>query len=116
MVRIDSKDCEINIKALNDALYVIGGKWKIKILVSIISGNTRFREIQRSIPKLSTKVLSSELRLLEQNRLVKRTVYDDIPVSIIYEPTDYARTLDTAIKEIIKWGKRHKNMVKEQQA
>ncbi|MEM7379843.1 MAG: helix-turn-helix domain-containing protein [Bacteroidota bacterium] len=105
------KNCDANVKALYDTLYVIGGKWKMPILASILSGNQRFREIERSIPKISTKVLSTNLKALEENLLITRTVYDDIPVRVVYAPTGYARTLDQVIREMVAWGKSHKNEI-----
>jgi len=54
--------------------YVIGGKWKLPIINSICNGNKRFREIERSIPGLTTSMLSRELKDMEANQLIKRTV------------------------------------------
>ena len=112
MMKMEHNDCIASIKALDDTLYVIGGKWKIQILASLLSGNRRFREIERSIPKISTKVRSSNLRSLEENLLITRTVYDEIPVKIIYEPTAYAETLESVLKEMVEWGKSHRNEIK----
>ena len=112
MVHINSQECATNIQALNDTLFVIGGKWKIPVLVSILSGKDRFREIERSVSKISTKVLSSNLKDLEENLLIKRTVYDDIPVRVIYSPTEYAKTLKPLLLEMIKWGISHRDKIK----
>lgn len=56
-----------------------------------MSGNKRFREIERSIPKISSRVLAKELKGLEDHQLIKRTVYDSSPVLIEYTTTDYIR-------------------------
>lgn len=109
------KNCDASIKALYDTLYVIGGKWKMPILASMLSGNQRFREIERSIPKISTKVLSANLKSLEENLLITRKVYDDIPVRVIYAPTEYAKTLEKVLREMIAWGISHKNEIKKNQ-
>jgi DNA-binding HxlR family transcriptional regulator len=106
------ESCSSNMGALSDALYVIGGKWRIPILGSILAGNHRFREIERSIPKLSTKVLSAELKTLEQNHLVTRTVFDDTPVSVLYRPTDHAKSLGKVLDELIKWGQAHGHKIR----
>ncbi|SFV36107.1 transcriptional regulator, HxlR family [Thermoflavifilum thermophilum] len=78
------------------------------ILISISSGNHRFREIERSIPKITSKVLAKELKDLEDNYLIKRTVYDGRPVVIKYQVTPYAKTLQPVIKALSDWGKNHR--------
>ena len=104
---------EAELKALQNTLYFIGGKWRIPVINSICSGNRRFREIERSIPGITTRMLSKELKDMELNRLVKRTVYAEIPVLIEYEPTGYCRTFGKIITEMIKWGEQHEKVVKD---
>lgn len=99
------------LRALQDTLYFIGGKWRLPIINAICNGNKRFREIERSIPGISTRMLSKELKEMEINKLVKRTVYDDIPVLIEYEPTGHCRSFGKIIQEMIDWGKAHKEVV-----
>ena len=96
---------------VRDALDVISGKWKLLILISISKGNSRFRGIERSIPKITSKVLAKELKDLEVNQLIKRTVYDDIPVVIEYVITPYAKTLQTIIQALSDWGKKHRKKI-----
>src|ERR1700760_5112083 len=72
------------LRALQDTIYVIGGKWKLPIINSICNGNKRFREIQRSIPGITTRMLSRELKEMELNKLIKRTVYSETPVLVEY--------------------------------
>lgn len=97
--------------SVRDALDVISGKWKLMIMISISSGNARFREIERSIPKITSKVLAKELKDLEENHLVKRTVYDKIPVIIEYTITEYAKTLRPVVKELSDWGSNHRKKI-----
>ncbi len=66
MKKREHKECVSALLPIRDTLDVIGGKWKLLILISIWEGNTHFREIERSIPKLSTKVLSKELKDLDR--------------------------------------------------
>lgn len=99
------------LRALQDTLYFIGGKWRLPIINSICNGNRRFREIERSIPGITTRMLSKELKEMEMNKLVKRTVYDDSPVLVEYEPTEHCRSFDSIIMEMIKWGKAHRKVV-----
>ncbi|WP_338874363.1 helix-turn-helix domain-containing protein [Spirosoma sp. SC4-14] len=99
------------IQALQDTIYVIGGKWKLPIINSLCNGNTRFRDIQRSIPGITTRMLSKELKEMELNKLVNRTVYNDSPVQVIYTVTPYCKTFGDIILEMIKWGKAHRELV-----
>lgn len=99
------------VKALQDTIYVIGGKWKLPIINSICNGNKRFREIERSIPGITTRMLSRELKEMEMNKLITRTVYSDTPVLIEYESTDYCRTFGPVIMSMINWGKAHREKI-----
>ncbi|GAA4202805.1 helix-turn-helix domain-containing protein [Pedobacter jeongneungensis] len=101
------------IQALQDTLYVLGGKWKLPIINSICNGNKRFRDIERSIPGITTRMLSKELKEMTANQLIKRTVIDDTPVTIEYTSTDYCRSFGDIILEMIKWGKQHRQKLKE---
>lgn len=99
-------------QALQDTMYVIGGKWTLPIINSICNGNKRFREIERSIPGITTRMLSRELKTMEMNKLVKRTVTPTSPVLIEYESTEYCRSFGNIILEMIKWGKEHREMLR----
>lgn len=109
IIRIPEKE----IQALQDTIYVIGGKWRLLIINSICNGNKRFREIERSIPGITTRMLSKELKLMEVNKLITRTVYPDSPVLIEYESTSYCKTFGPIILEMIKWGIDHRKKITE---
>ncbi len=111
MKKKEHKECVSLLTPVRDTLDAIGGKWKLLILISIWEGNTHFREIERSIPKLSTKVLSKELKELELNKLIRRTVIDDIPVRIEYTITDHAKSLKKVIKALHDWGTLHRKAI-----
>src|SRR5882762_561972 len=95
------------ISYLQNTLAVINGKWKLPILISMYSGISRFRELQRNIPNITTRVLSKELKDLESNKLIIRIVHGSHPVSIEYKLTTYSFTLTPVVDEIIKWGRQH---------
>jgi len=99
------------IRALQDTIYVIGGKWRLPIINSMCNGNTRFRDIERSIPGITTRMLSRELKEMEQNKLITRTVYDTSPVLVEYKPTSYCKSFGHIILEMIRWGKAHRKFV-----
>jgi DNA-binding HxlR family transcriptional regulator len=103
---------EEELQALQDTIYVIGGKWKLPIINSICNGNKRFREIERSIPGITTRMLSRELKEMELNKLVKRTVYPDTPVRVEYESTQYCKSFGNIISAMIDWGKQHRENIK----
>jgi len=100
------------MKYIHDTLYVINGKWKMLIIVSLRNGNRRYREIAKSIPKITFRMLSKELKEMELNKLVSKTVHDDVPVLIEYQLTEYAKTLWPILTEMINWGKHHRKEIR----
>ena len=103
------KDNDIanRIAYVQNTLAAISGKWKVPILMSMYAGKSRFRDIQRNIPQITTRVLSKELKDLEAAKLILRIVHDGHPVSIEYKLTSYSFTLTPVVDEMIKWGKQH---------
>ena len=97
--------------AVRDALDVVSGKWKLQIIIALSSGHTKFKDIERQIPKITPRMLSKELKDLEAHLLVKRTVYDTLPVTIEYQLTSHAKTLDPLIEELARWGMLHRRKV-----
>ena len=92
---------------VQETLSVINGKWKVPILMSMYAGKSRFRDLQRCVPNITTRVLSKELKDLEANKLIIRIVNDTYPVTIDYKLTTYSFTLTSVVDEMIKWGKQH---------
>jgi DNA-binding HxlR family transcriptional regulator len=106
--------CCSNLNALEDALYVIGGKWKLKVIIALRDGHVkRFNDIQRRIHGISAKVLSNELKEMELNGFVKRTVHDKTPVVVEYELTEYSASLSYVLHELVEWGKQHREKIRE---
>src|SRR5258706_13152330 len=103
--------CMSMMLPVTDALYVFYGKWKLPILISLSFGNKRFGEMAKEIPKITDRMLSKELRELEMNQMVKRTVYDSVPVVVEYSLTEYGKSLDSGINELYKWGTKHRNRI-----
>jgi len=93
---------------VGDALYAIGGKWKLRIIIALMHGKRRFNELQRTIEGISARVLSNELKELELNGFVKRTVYTSAPVVVEYELTSYSQTLAPVLTALGEWGARHR--------
>lgn len=104
--------CAKNIDAVEDALYVLGGKWKLRIVIALESGHNRFNELQRIIKGISARVLSNELKQLELNGLLKREVHaDKTPVMVKYIPTEYAATLKDVVTALADWGQKHRKKI-----
>ena len=108
------KACISKLASIGDALYAIGGKWKLRIIVVLMERKSRFNELQRTITGISSKVLASELRELELNGFVKRNVLPKTPVVIEYELTDYALTLQNVLETLSNWGASHREKIRQE--
>ena len=106
-----TQECEKDMKYLHDTLYVISGKWKMLIIISLHNGNRHYREIARSLPNITFRMLSKDLKELEQNKLITREVHDDVTLKIEYNITAYCQKLIPLIIEMIKWGKAHRKVI-----
>ncbi len=108
----DIKACPIQfVLSINDTLNVISGKWKLPIIGSILFGKKRFTEIQKNIPKITPRMLSKELKELELNGVLIRTVYDTIPVTVEYELSESGQSITEVLDKMIEWGLQHRNKV-----
>ena len=94
--------------AVNDTLNVLNGKWKIPIMGSLLYGKKRFRELEREIPNITPRMLSKELKDLEANGIVKRTVHSSMPVMIEYELTKSGNTFSEVLDVMVQWGLQHR--------
>lgn len=104
--------CSIKDKrAVSDAMEALSGKWKVKIILSVVNGNKRFKDIGRDIPGISDRMLSKELKDLEINKLVERKIYDSFPPVVEYLPTEHTYTLREVIECLKKWGFIHRDAV-----
>ena len=112
--QVTKNQCTGLLTPIGDALYVIGGKWKLRVIVALQEGNNRFNEIQRAIDGISARVLSSELKELELNGFVKRIVHATTPVVVEYQLTDYAGTLSEVLIALASWGTMHREKLKKE--
>ena len=115
MAEHNEKRFQEKIRAIQDTLFVIGGKWKIPVILSIYSGNKRFNDILGSIPKITNRVLSKELKHLEENLLISRTIVNEYPIRIEYAVTAYCMSIDKVAKPMEEWGKNHKKKITKKQ-
>lgn len=112
--QVSTQECKSILNAVGDALYVIGGKWKLRVIIALREGNKRFNEIQRTIDGISARVLSNELKDLELNGFVKRIVHTQTPVVVEYQITDYADTLNNVLLALSEWGATHRDKIRRE--
>jgi DNA-binding HxlR family transcriptional regulator len=106
------KKCsETFVLAVNDTMNVINGKWKLPIIGSLLYGKKRFKEMEREIPKITPRMLSKELKDLEVNGIVKRTVYDTKPVTVEYELTPSGESFKKVLDAMVEWGLQHRKSI-----
>jgi len=97
------------IRFMQDTLYVIGGKWKLPILIAIYHGNTRFSDIKSYLPHITSRTLSKELSELEANHLVIKTAHSSKTVK--YEFAPYGKSLSPVIRSMTEWGEQHRKKI-----
>jgi DNA-binding HxlR family transcriptional regulator len=96
----DSASCPVTT-----ALSVIGGKWKVIILWHLQGKVRRFGELQKAITGISQKMLTQELRDLEESGLVRRKIYPVVPPKVEYSLTEFGKTLTPVMEQLCAWGK-----------
>lgn len=109
----DGVKCMDMMPAAEDALYIIAGKWKVRILMALGMGDKRFNELQRALPGISARVLSNELKDLELNGLVNKQALAN--GAILYVRNDYADSLRGVMSELAKWGIHHKQKIRNRE-
>ena len=102
---------QFEIKYAQDAIYVLSGKWRMPIIISLYNGQYRYREIARSIPGLTFTMLSRELQAMELNNLVQRYEDPDFPKSVKYILTEYCQSLYPIVENLVEWGKNHRQVL-----
>lgn len=105
-------NCKKLIVGVKDAQDIVGGKWKSIIIASLFySGKMRFMDLKRHIEDIAPKVLSKELKDLEMNHLVKRTVCNTKPITVEYELTELGESFNEIIEAMAKWGIQYRQSV-----
>lgn len=109
----EKSDCLKRLIPIADALDVLKGKWKIPIIgVLCTYESTGFKELQRYIVGITPKVLSKELKDLENNMILTRTVMDTRPITVTYSITPFGKTCEPLIMAIYNWGTEHRERIK----
>lgn len=94
--------------AMHTTMRVLGGKWKFVILYSLLDGKAkRFKQLERSIHGIAARMLTKELKSLENEGLVQRTAFATVPPTVEYQLTDYGKSLAPVVRALDAWGKNH---------
>lgn len=116
-IRKENSTNMLNEKSIMDgcnltyAVCKIGGRWKLLILCKLEGGKLRFSEIRKQIPNITERMLTLQLRDLEKEGLLKRTVYAEVPPRVDYELTEIARDLIPIWRQLENWGAKHKSVI-----
>ena len=106
MLKKDLPACSVEL-----TLLLISNKWKVLIIRDLLDGTKRFSELKKSINNISQKVLTSNLREMEENNLLIRKVYPEVPPRVEYTLTDIGYSLKTLLDDMDKWGTWYRNEV-----
>jgi DNA-binding HxlR family transcriptional regulator len=102
-MKIEPELCRVE-----DALGILVGKWKPIILLHLLKkGTQRFSELKRSVPNITQKMLTNQLRELEDEDIVQRVVYPQVPPKVEYSITEYGRSLEPILEAMHEWGTKH---------
>ena len=93
-------------------LTLIGDKWKVLILRDLLTGTKRFGELKKSIGSISQKVLTAQLRSMEESGLLNRTVYAEVPPRVEYTLTELGQSLRPILDSMRQWGEEYKALLK----
>lgn len=91
---------------VEEAMRMLGGRWRIVLIYNLLEGKQRFSDLRRAMPGISQRMLTLDLRALEQAGLVSRTVYPEVPVRVEYQLTAEGRRLRSLVNVLGKWGER----------
>ena len=102
---VDGHTRETATEGVEAALRMIDGRWKLMILFHLFGGRIlRFSELERAIPEISQKMLIQQLRQMERDGLVRRTVYPEVPPRVEYGLTDWGQALCPALDALLGWA------------
>lgn len=100
-------DSTHNSCPVRHAFNALGGKWAFSIVYALLEGKKRFKELERSIDGINTRMLVKELKSMEENNIVKRTAYPTVPPTVEYALTEKGKKIKPILKELRRWGLEH---------
>ena len=99
---------QLPVCPVETTLMLIGDKWKVLILRDLMQGTKRFGELKKSVGNVSQKVLTAQLRAMEENGLLTRTVYAQVPPKVEYTLTELGKSLHPILDAMLNWGEQYK--------
>lgn len=105
---------ELPICPVEITMGLISDKWKVLIIRDLLTGTKRFGELQRLVGNISQKVLTNNLRQMEQSGLIHRKVYAEVPPKVEYSLTETGWSLKPILDSMVDWGNEYKKKQKEQ--
>lgn len=108
---LSNAGCPKTMLSIKDALDALEGRWKLLILFALAEKPKRFKQIAKDVQGITDKTLSKELKNLEANQLIRRTVYDTFPPTVEYAITTHGLSLEKVLNELHFWGLRHRQQV-----
>lgn len=108
---LSNAGCPKTMLSIKDALEAVEGRWKLLILFSLAEGPKRFRQLAKEVNGITDKTLSKELKRLEENQLITRSVYDTFPPKVEYTITQHGLSLEKVLDELHFWGLAHRQKV-----
>ena len=108
---MSDKSKELPACPVETTLTLIGDKWKVLILRDLLLGTKRFGELKKSIGSVSQKVLTAQLRDMEEAGLVSRKVYAEVPPRVEYSLTELGQSLKPILDAMWSWGQGYKNSI-----
>lgn len=106
------KKCTETILAIHDVMDILNGKWKISIMACLCFKKMRYSDLLKKVNGISGKMLSRDLKELEMNGLITRTILDTQPITVEYETTKYGASLNKMTEVIAAWGLEHRKKIK----
>lgn len=107
----EREECFKAMLPAKDALDLLSGRWKLRILVAVSYGPSRFRQLARDVDGITDRMLSKELKELELNKIISRKEIDAFPPVVEYEMTEHGTTLFALISELRQWGGEHRKVI-----
>lgn len=107
---MDNEKINDNLPAcpVETTLMLIGNKWKVLIIRDLLTGTKRFGELKKSIGKVSQKVLTTQLRDMEEDGLISRKIYAEVPPRVEYSLTELGKSLQPILNAMLQWGTEYK--------
>lgn len=98
---------------IETTLDIIGGKWKGMVLHRLLTGTTRFSDLRRSVPGVTPRMLTRQLRELERDGVIDREVYAEVPPKVEYSLTEFGSSLRPILMAMNEWGERYHGQARE---